>query len=86
MVESEIGAQRMNYGEVVSSTTSKTDNEEVAVTQKKCVLEGVNYLNKFCTASRKIEGTISGWNYDPFSILLMAFAVYFIYVLVFRRR
>ena len=84
IMASELSLQKTPVQSTPQTENQATSPETIAKGSNKCIMEGVKYVSPFCTGSRKIEGTISKWT-DPFSILLLIFGIYFLYVQFFKK-
>lgn len=84
IMASELSLQKTPTQSTTQTNTQTNSSETISKGSNTCVIGGVKYISSFCTGSRKIEGTISKWT-DPFSLLLLIFVIYFLYVQFFKK-
>lgn len=82
IAKSELGIQTVSRS--ISGSSNQPAEQIVQPSNDDCLLENVKYVSPFCSGSRKVESAMSKWK-DPFSTLLLIFAVYFIYTQFIKR-
>ena len=86
-VESELGItsdSQPNIPSTQQSTTQSNNKTSKLLGDGKCMFEDTKYGASYCSGSRKFEGAVSKYT-DPFSALLLIFAIYFIYSYFFKK-
>ena len=86
IVESELGLTSDPQQEIPSAQQSaaQSNNNTAKLGDGQCLFGNTKYGSKYCSGSRKVEGAVSKYA-DPFSTLLLIFAIYFIYSYFFKK-